>query len=82
MSKDKKDLREELKAKRSAAGRAGGLTTVRRYGNDHMRMIGRKGAKVFHERYMLIPVFQNDFAIVDRKTNLTKAFLSGMPFEA
>ena len=75
------EQKKELSRKRRAAGRAGGLTTVRRYGNEYMRTIGRKGAKVFHERYELIPLMQDDFAIVDRVTKLTKAFLSGMQIE-
>jgi len=81
MSKEERQRKKDLSRKRAAAGRAGGLTTVRRYGNLYMRAIGRRGARVFHARYKLVAVFQDDFAIVDRETNLTKAFLSGMPFD-
>jgi hypothetical protein len=81
MGKKIDEIKKELSRKRSAAGRAGGLTTVRRYGNLYMRAIGRRGARVFHARYKFVAVFENDFAIVDRETNLTKAFLSGLPFE-
>lgn len=81
MTEEEQKQKHELSRKRVAAGRAGGLTTVRKYGNQYMRAIGRRGARVFHARYKLVAVFQDDFAIVDRETNLTKAFLSGMPFE-
>jgi len=81
MSKNKNEPRKELTRVRKAAGRMGGLATVRRYGREYMCEIGRKGAAVFHARYELIPIFQDDFAIVDRETKLTKAFLSGMSLE-
>jgi hypothetical protein len=70
----------DLSKKRSDAGRRGGLVTLARHGVHHFRVIGVKGAKVFHLRYRLTPVGQDDFAIVNRKTNEVKAFLSGMPF--
>jgi hypothetical protein len=81
MIKKKENPISDLREKRAAAGRAGGLTTVRRYGNEYMRTIGRRGAEVFHSRYMLVPIMQDDFAIVNRETKLTIAFLSGMAFE-
>lgn len=81
MTNDERKAIERISRVRSAAGRRGGMNTLVRHGRDHFKKIGRKGAAVFHQRYKLIPVFQNDFAIVDRQTNLTKAFLSGMKIE-
>jgi len=72
---------DRISAIRRVAGQRGGLATVARHGIGHMKVIGLKGARVFHLRYKLVPFGQDDFAIVDRETNLTKAFLSGMPFE-
>jgi hypothetical protein len=70
----------DLSKKRSDAGRRGGFATLKRYGVQHFKVIGAKGARVFHLRYKFEPVGQNDFAIVNRRTNEVKAFLSGMPF--
>jgi hypothetical protein len=70
----------ELTRVRKEAGRRGGLATLARYGVDHFRVIGRKGARVFHSRYRLDPVGLDDFAIVNRETNEVKAFLSGAQF--
>lgn len=81
MTNDERKAIERISRVRSAAGRRGGLNTLARHGRDHFKKIGREGARVFHERYVLIPVLQNDFAIVDRRTNLTKAFLSGMKIQ-
>ncbi len=54
---------------KSEAVRIGGQRTVERHGKDHMIEIARKGAIAFHEKYCLVPVGSNDFAIVNRKTN-------------
>lgn len=80
MTKTVRDLKESLSRKRAAAGRRGGRATVARHGVEHMRSIGAKGAKVFHSRYKLEPVNQNDFAIVHRETGEVKNFLNGKPF--
>lgn len=73
-------INESLRKKKAAAGRAGGLSTVAKYGPDYMKEIGRRGAKVFHARYRLTPAGVNDFAIVNRETGEVKAFLNGLPF--
>lgn len=70
----------DLSKKRSEAGRRGGLRTLAVHGHGHFKAIGRKGALVFHRRYKLEPVDQNNFAIVNRVTNEVKAFLNGVPF--
>ena len=71
---------EDLSAKRAAAGRRGGLAVLEKYGVDHMKKIGAKGAEVFHSRYEYKPVGQDDFAVVHRETNVIVALLSGLPF--
>lgn len=50
-------------------GQAGGLAVYAKYGSDHMREIGKKGAETFWNKYTLQPIGINEFAIVDRKTN-------------
>jgi len=80
MRNDVRDLKESLSRKRAEAGRRGGLATLAKYGAAHMKVIGAKGAKVFHSRYRLDPVGTSQFAIVNRETNEVKAFLNGMSF--
>lgn len=53
---------------KSEAGRLGGRTTFEKYGSDHMRRIGKEGAKKFYEKYELHPVGTSWFAIVERAT--------------
>lgn len=67
-------------SKKATAGRRGGETTLKKYGVDHFRQIGKKGAMVFHSRYKLEPVNMSNFAIVNRVTGEVKAFLNGKPF--
>ena len=62
---------------KQSAGSLGGRATVARHGHDHMAKIGRRGGQVTHERYYLAPVNLSHFAMVDRKTNKIKAWLSG-----
>ena len=67
---------------KSEAGRKGGLNTVKKHGRDHMRALGRKGAKAFHEKYNLVPVGINDFLIVDKVTEIPcPKTLCGVPVE-
>lgn len=80
MTKDVRDLHESLSRKRAAAGRRGGLSTVAKYGAEHMRAIGRAGARVFWERYRFSPVGTSQFAVVHRESNQVVAFLDGRPF--
>jgi hypothetical protein len=56
------------------------MRTLERYGVQHFKRIGSKGAKVFHSRYKLTPVGISDFAVVNRLTGEVRAFISGMPF--
>ncbi|MCQ3938444.1 MAG: hypothetical protein DPW18_15555 [Chloroflexi bacterium] len=80
MGKIVRNLQERSNNKKREAGRQGGLRTVARYGIEHMRRIGKKGAEAFHSRYRLEPVRLNDFTIVHRETGEVKAFLSGLLF--
>jgi general stress protein YciG len=48
----------------TALGRKGGEATVKKYGTEYMAEIGRKGATAFYEKYTLMPVGINNFAIV------------------
>jgi hypothetical protein len=82
MSNKKIVLSEELRRKRRSAGRRGGLQTMARHGREHYRVIGKKGAGVFHKRYELVKFGLMDFAIVNRETKLTVAFLSGMEIQS
>lgn len=68
-----------LRQKRAEAGARGGRATLDRHGVEHMRRIGRAGARAFHEKYRLEPVLQNDFAIVHRITGNVVGFLNGIP---
>jgi len=67
--------------KKVSAGRRGGLATLARHGVEHFKKIGARGATVFHSRYKLVPVGQDDFAIVNRSTGEVKNFLSGSIFK-
>ena len=64
------------------SGSKGGRATVAKHGREHMQKIGKAGARTFWQRYKFEPVALNDFAIVDRTTGQTIAFLSGKPWEA
>jgi hypothetical protein len=65
---------------KSEAGRLGGIATRDRYGSEHFRKIGKRGAQTTWTRYKLVPVAQDNFAMVHRKTGEVKAFLNGVPF--
>lgn len=56
------------KSKYAEAGKKGGLETVRKYGVEHMREIGKRGASVTWSRYSLAPVGIAQYAMVDRET--------------
>lgn len=56
------------KLTKAQAGSLGGITTYRKYGSDHMRQIGRKGAVLMHAKYELRPVGTSDFILVNRET--------------
>jgi len=69
-------MNQQKHTKRSA-GQIGGQTTLARYGTDHMREIGKRGAVTFWNRYRFEPTGLSDFAIVRRETNEVIAFTSG-----
>jgi hypothetical protein len=70
-----------LSQKRAAAGRSGGQSTLKKYGNDHFRKIGARGALITWLTYSLRPVGTSRFAMVNRETGKVKAMLDGLPFK-
>ncbi len=66
-----------MKHNKKQAGRKGGLATLARYGPDHMRTIGKRGAATFWKRYSLKPAGTSQFAIVKRDTSEVIAFTAG-----
>jgi general stress protein YciG len=69
-----------LSQKRAEAGRRGGIATREKYGKDHFRKIGKLGGDSMHATYAMVPVSQNDFALVHREKRTVKAVISGIPF--
>jgi hypothetical protein len=61
------------------AGRLGGLATVKKYGNEYMTAIAKRGANAFHAKYVLIPIRLNDFAITHRLTGEIVNTVTGRP---
>lgn len=59
----------------------GGKTTSKKYGKDHMRAIGKKGAESTWAKYTLQPVGLNNFALVEKETGEVKAYLNGGWYE-
>ena len=64
---------------RAAAGRKGGLATLKKYGKRHMKKLAKWGAHRMHATYELKPAELNDFALVHRETGEVRAYLSGRP---
>lgn len=62
---------------RRASGRLGGLATAARYGRSYMRLIGKRGAATTWTRYVVVPVGQSGYAMVDRQTNKVIAVRGG-----
>lgn len=58
---------------KSEAGRLGGKSTVARYGPEHMRAIGKKGAATLWRRYALYPFELSKYALVDRESGQIRA---------
>lgn len=58
---------------RAEAGRRGGNQTFNRYGPEHMRKIGKRGAATLWARYALYPYELSKFVLVDRTTGTVKA---------
>jgi hypothetical protein len=73
-------MKTNIQTKRREAGKRGGLATLAKYGKDHFKQIGKRGAAVFHRRYSLSPFGMDDFAVVKRETGEVIAFLSGRPY--
>lgn len=71
--KQKKQTNKNLTEVRRQAGRLGGLATVAKYGRDHMRTIGKRGAAELYRRYTLAPAGVSGWALVDRITGKVKA---------
>ena len=44
-------------------------TLIERYGKDYFSRLGKKGAKVFYERYFLYPIELNKFGIFRKDNN-------------
>lgn len=65
--------------KKVAAGRKGGLATVKKYGKRHMKRLAKWGAHRMHATYRIDPWRQGDYVLVNRETNEPKALLSGKP---
>jgi len=68
------------KLTKKQAGQKGGKSTFSKYGPEHMREIGRRGAVAMHAKYKLEPWGLNDFALVERETNVIKTWMFGRPF--
>lgn len=54
------------------AGSLGGRSTVEKHGIEHMRTIGKRGARVTHSRYRLEPYGLSGWALVHRETGQIK----------
>jgi general stress protein YciG len=61
------------------AGSKGGRETFARHGPQHMREIGKAGARATWSRYHLSPVGQSGWAMVDRETGKVKTFVNYIP---
>ena len=70
-----------VKKTKEEAGRLGGLATLKKFGKRHFKRLGKWGAHRMHATYRMVPVDQNDFALVHRETGEVKAYLSGKPLE-
>ena len=53
-------------------------TIKERYGQDCFRSWGSKGAKIFWEKYKLVPKGINAFAIIDKKSGEFINWLNGI----
>ncbi len=79
MKRRKIDPNLSLSQKRAIAGSWGGKKTAKLYGKRYMRKLAKYAAHRLHSIYRLEPVLLNDFALVNRQTNVVKALLSGRP---
>ena len=60
---------------KAEAGRLGGKATAKKYGNEHMAEIGKKGAEATWEKYTLQPAGTSRFAMVNKETNQIVAYI-------
>ena len=63
----------------SALASKGGRSTHAKYGSEHMRAIGKRGAKVFWTRYSMKPVGTSGWAILRRADNSVVNFIGSLP---
>ncbi len=56
-----------------------GLALVSKYGHEHMRTIGRRGAERFYQLYTWQPIYLAQFALVEKATGAVIAFSDGRP---
>jgi general stress protein YciG len=61
---------------KSEAGRIGGQALYAKKGPDYFREIGRKGAETTWNKYSLVPMGTNQFAMVERETGRVVAIHS------
>lgn len=67
----------QLEQRRRAAPR-GGAATVAKYGREYMKELARLGGRAFWQKYKLVPIAINNFAIVYRSTGeLTGSTMTG-----
>ena len=57
----------------SEAGRLGGKATLKKYGKGHMSKIGKRGSDTTWDRYKMVPYKLNEFAMVEKRTNIIVA---------
>jgi hypothetical protein len=53
-------------------------TIKERYGPDCFKNWGRRGAEIFWEKYMLLPVGFNAFAIINKRSGKIVNWLNGI----
>lgn len=61
------------------AGSMGGCATVAKHGREHMQTIGKRGAATTWTRYLLSPIGQSGWAMIDRETREVKTFINYIP---
>ena len=59
--------------------RAAAQALLDQRGPEHMRQIGRKGARAFYRKYKFVPAGQSGWAIVSRADNTVIRTLSVLP---
>ena len=68
-----------LSEKRAIAGSRGGKRTVKLHGKRYMKRLARWAAHCMHTKYSIQPVGTCQYALVNRKTNVIRAYLSRQP---